>query len=70
MSQVHRSTLRSAAITFRLSEENKAALLDEARGLGISLQALLDRRVLGIENARDLRPGPTVNNDQELPLTG
>ncbi|GAB3868570.1 hypothetical protein GCM10028801_44720 [Nocardioides maradonensis] len=64
MAQVHRSARRDAAITWRLSAEQKAALERDAKELGISMQTLLDRIVLGVHDAKDLRPGPSP--DREL----
>lgn len=68
-----RETDRRAALLFRMSHEAKAALHEEAAGLGISVQALFERRMLGLSDAVDRRPARKHrhnDNQDGLPLTG
>ena len=69
-----RETDRATALLFRMSHEAKAALHREAGELGISVQALFERRMLGQVDAVDRRPGPAAarrrSHQDGLPLTG
>ena len=67
-----RETARATALLFRMSHEAKAALHQEASDLGISVQALFERRMLGLSDAVDRRPPRRrrINNQDGLPLTG
>ncbi len=62
---------RQSAVLFRLSFEQRDQLRADARAMGITVQALLERRVLGIEDTRS-RSGARSHRDQaeRLPLTG
>lgn len=64
---------RATALLFRMSHETKAALHREAAELGISVQALFERRMLGQTDAVDRRHSrrQRPSDDQDgLPLTG
>lgn len=64
---------RETAVLFAMSHADKAALKAEANRLGITVQALLERRCLGRQDAVPLRPGrvPKDRSDERfLPLTG
>lgn len=63
---------RATAVLFRMSHADKAAIQADAADLGISVQALLERRVLGYEDAvtrHGARPRRRSEEDQ-LPMTG
>lgn len=61
---------RQASILFRMSKEEKQRLKSEADELGITVQALLERRALGKYEPQRRRGGrqPKPINDEELPL--
>lgn len=48
---------REDSVLFRLSRAQKQHLKHEAAELGISVQALMERRVLGIRDAEPHPPG-------------
>lgn len=61
---------RATSVLFRMSHAEKAALRRDADDLGITVQALLERRVLGKSDAVT-RHGARPKRAQEgLPLTG
>lgn len=56
-----------------MSVEQRDQLHADAHSLGISVQALLERRVLGVTDAvtrRATRPSHKTQDSEELPLTG
>ncbi len=60
---------RQTQVLFRLSHEERAQLHQEARDLGITLQALLERRILGKHvAASERKPGrkPTSRQQEAL----
>lgn len=59
---------RRAAVLVRMSVEKKALLIEEAAEAGISLQVLMERRLLGFEDAENRNPGrvPKDRNQKEL----
>ncbi|WP_156393603.1 hypothetical protein [Nocardioides sp. Root140] len=59
---------RRAAVLVRMSEEQKALLVEEAAMEGISLQVLMERRLLGNADATNRNPGriPKDRNQTEL----
>lgn len=59
---------RQTSVLFRLSREEKAQLHEEAAGLGITLQALLERRLLGKLDATRRPPGRTPKSERDEPL--
>lgn len=60
---------RQTQVLFRLSHEERAQLHQEARDLGITLQALLERRVLGKHvDAAVRKPGRKTKSSQEEAL--
>lgn len=63
---------RADAVLIRMSHARKAELKAEAASLGLTLQALAERRLLGIADAQNRKHGrvPRSRQDQELPLTG
>lgn len=66
----HRSEVRSVMVTFRCSPAERAELRKRAGDEGISVQALLERLVLGRPDAQDRPSGPPRRHQQELPMTG
>ena len=69
MASPHRET----AVLFAMSRADKAALKAEAEALGITMQALFERRLLGRSHATRLPPGrppKTRRGEDQLPLTG
>ena len=50
-------TDRETSVLFRVSREQKQQLKRDAAALGITVQALLERRALGITDAAPRRPG-------------
>lgn len=61
---------RETAVLVRMSHERKAALMQEAKDLGITFQALGERKLLGITDAQSRRHGRVPRKQTELPLTG
>lgn len=64
---------RQKGVLFRMSVEQRDQLHADAHALGISVQALLERRVLGVTDSatrRGVRSGRKSRGDEELPLTG
>jgi hypothetical protein len=61
---------RSTSVLFRMSHEDKRRLREQADQAGISVQAYLERTVLGYPEATTLPPGRRPRHQQELPLTG
>ena len=59
---------RRAAVLVRMSEEQKAALVEEATQEGISLQILMERRLLGHVDANNRPAGrkPKDRSQREL----
>ena len=69
----HRSGVRSAMVTFRCSPAERDEIHRQAQAAGVSMQAYLERVVLGRADAQDRPPGPTTRRAQqelELPMTG
>lgn len=62
---------RQSSVLFRMSFEQRDQLQADARAMGLTVQAFLERRVLGIEDAQS-RPGARTQRAQaeRLPLTG
>ena len=62
---------REVSVLFRMSREQRTQLRNDAAALGIPVQALLERRVLGIHDAAARVPGREPRTQQErLPMTG
>lgn len=64
---------RRAAVLVRMSEETKAQLVAEAAEAGVSVQVLMERRLLGQHDAENRNPGriPKDRRQPELfPMTG
>ena len=62
---------RQTQVLFRMSHAEKAQLRKDADALGITVQALMERRVLGKVDAVGRPPGRKPRPQQEeLPLTG
>ena len=62
---------RQTQVLFRMSHAEKAQLRKDADALGITVQALMERRVLGKVDAVGRPPGSKPRPQQEeLPLTG
>ena len=62
---------RECSILVKMSLENRALLHRDAARLGITLQALAERRMLGIADAQPLPNGRIPRaQKEELPLTG
>lgn len=62
---------RQTSVLFRMSHDQKTQLRRDADALGITVQALLERRVLGNHDAVSRVPGRKPRPQQEeLPLTG
>lgn len=63
---------RRTSVLFRMDEADKARLVHDARELGITVQALLERRALGHHDAVTNRGGRPrhIPQVEELPLTG
>lgn len=59
---------RKAAILVRMSPEQKAVFVAEAQELGISVQVLMERKLLGKHDAENRAPGrvPKDRNQREL----
>ena len=55
---------RETSVLFRLSRKQKAQLHAEAKALGIPLQALMERRLLGKHDATRRPPGRTPKAEQ------
>ena len=70
----HEEGDRATAVLFRMSHADKATLQRDASELGITVQALLERRALGYADAVTRPPGSRSRrqhrNEDELPLTG
>lgn len=67
------SPQRETTVLFAMSRADKAALKAEAEALGITMQALFERRLLGRLHATRLPPGRAPRNgagEEQLPLTG
>lgn len=62
---------REAGVLLRMSQENKARLVEEAKEQGVSVQVLLERRLLGID-AEDRKPGrvPKDRHPELFRMTG
>lgn len=56
---------REAAVLLRMSREDKRQLVEEARAAGLSVQVLLERRLLGKHDADNRKPGRSPR-DPEL----
>ena len=67
----HRSTMRNAPATFRMSVAEKARLKQEAADAGLTMQQLFELRMLGEAKprGRDGRP-PKTDQTEQLPLAG
>lgn len=61
---------RATSVLFRMSHADKAGLVRDSKALGISVQALMERRVLGRTDATTRQPGRTPRREEELPMTG
>lgn len=63
---------RRTSVLFRMDEADKARLVHDAQEMGITVQALLERRALGRLDAVTNRGGRPRRLPQveELPLTG
>lgn len=64
-SSAYRQPGRTAAHTFRMSEEDKDHLVEQAKEAGVSVQALLEFRVFGYA-LRERRPGRVPKSQGEL----
>jgi hypothetical protein len=63
---------RVTGVLFRMSHDEKAQLKTEAKALGITVQALLERRVLGKADAQPRQPGrvPAAQKEALFSMTG
>ncbi len=63
---------RECSVLVRMSKESRDRLHRDAARLGITIQALAERRLLGISDAQPLPPGrtPQRRQDEELSMTG
>lgn len=69
----HRTAERSVMLNFRCSPAEREEIHRQAREAGVSMQAYLERILLGRPDAQDRRPGPRPRRAQqelELPMTG
>lgn len=57
-------------IIVRMTPEQREQLKQEAKSLGIPVQALAERRLLGIVDAGPRPLGRVPKHQQELPMTG
>lgn len=63
--KTYRQPGRTAAHTFRMSDEDKRRLVEEAEDAGVSVQVLLEFRVFGYD-MKERRPGRVPKTQGEL----
>lgn len=63
---------RTKSFLVRMTPEEHAKLLDDASAEGVTVQVLVERRLLGKKDAqvRKYGPRPRPRQREELPLTG
>lgn len=67
---LHRSDERNAVALFRMSDDEKARLKQDAADAGLTLQQLFELRMLGAAKPRRRDGRPPKDRQEQLPLAG